>query len=251
VKDRWLRTWSPDTSFWAGEKETSHTPHFTVTYAVEDRELIPVVVNQLEADYASLCRDLGRATAGQELTFTVKMGAGTGIVYFMISESSELSFPSPRFMGFYESGRAYDRSLVNEHGVLARLIARRLAYGDTDFERPGRLIVDAAATWAIDHIDSLSEYFRSILGDVNQRALLPIDALWEKPDASMFEQAYAQAYMLMRFIEQVRRARHRAPAGHRPGAIFSEAIEKGLGVPFAEFDLKWQIWTKKILTPLT
>jgi hypothetical protein len=162
-------------------------------------------------------------------------------------------FPSPRFMGTYESGRAYDESNSSGAWTLARLIARRLAYGDTDFERPGRLIVDAAATWAIDHIDSLSEYFRSILGDVNQRALLPIDELWEKPDASMFEQAYAQAYMLMRFIEH----EYGAPAIARllaaigPAPSFSEAIEKGLGVPFTEFDLKWQIWTKKILTPLT
>jgi hypothetical protein len=109
-KDRWLRTWLPDRSFWTGKAETLHAQHFTVTYAVEDRELVPAVVNQLEADYASLCRDLGCASAGHEMTFTVKMDVYAGDFYFTIGERSELMFPSLRFMGFYESGRAYDES---------------------------------------------------------------------------------------------------------------------------------------------
>jgi hypothetical protein len=132
-------------------------------------------------------------------------------------------------------------------------MARRVAYGEANLERPGQLILDAGATWALEHIDSLSENVRSMIGDLNQRPLLPLDKLWEHPDDSKFEQTYSQAYMLMHFIEQEYGApaitRLLATVGSAPS--FSEAIEKGLGIPFAEFDLKWQIWTKKILTPLT
>ncbi len=252
-KDRWLRTWLSDRFFWAGKEETLRTLHFTVTYAVEDRELVPAVVNQLEADYASLCRDLGCASAEREMTFTVKMSADTSYPYFPIGEGSELRFPSPRVMGLFESGRAYDWSNSSEDWTLARLMVRRVAYGGADLERPGNIILDASATWAIEHIDSLPERVRGKIGDLNQGPLLPLDKLWEHPDDSELEQTYSQAYMLMHFIEQ----EYGAPAIARlltaVGSVqsFSEAIEKGLGIPFAEFDLKWQIWTKKVLTPLT
>jgi hypothetical protein len=249
---RWLRA-ELDPLFWQGAEEQRETEHFTVTYAVEDRELIPAMVNQLEADYAVLCRDLGCTSTGREMTFTLKMDAHADDFYFTIGESSELRFPSPRGMGLFESGRAYDWSNSCGHGTLARLMARRVAYGEADLERPGQLILDAGATWAIEHTDSLPESARSIIGALNQRPLLLLDELWERPADAQFEQAYAQAYMLMRFVER----EYGAPAIARlmaaigPAQSFSEAVEKGLGIPFAEFDLDWQIWTKKILTPLT
>lgn len=106
--DRWLRRWEPDIFLWNGQEEHVRTPHFDVTYAVEDRDVISPTLRQLEADYQSLCRDLGCAASGHELTFTLKVEGGEGPNADPAGTgNSEIRLPSPRAAGFFESGRAY------------------------------------------------------------------------------------------------------------------------------------------------
>lgn len=67
--DRWLRSVA-DKFFWSGQTETLDTPHFHAIYALEDRDLVRPVINQLEEAYPQVCRDLGCVEAAAEFTYT-------------------------------------------------------------------------------------------------------------------------------------------------------------------------------------
>jgi hypothetical protein len=237
-------------SLWSGQEESLQTPHFDVKYAVEDRDLISATMQQLESDYQALCRDLGCATLGQELTFTVKMKATEGpYTYPVFAGDSGIHLPSPRVMGFYESGRAYYWKNNSAHWVLAQAIAERV-YGLVGYDQPGGGIVWAGSVWAVEHIDPLPAELWNNLGDLTQKPLLSPGELWEIAKLDEPGLALAQLYQLVRFIEQ----EYGAPAVTQLlGTIDStkslaEAIEAGLHVSFAEFDQKWQAWVKTNLT---
>jgi hypothetical protein len=253
--DRWLRSSQPDISLWSGQTETILTPHFDVTYAIEDRDLISPTVRQLEEDYRALCRDLGCASSGQELTFTLKMNVNNGPDPYAVPVGGghrELRLSSPRVTGFFESGRAYTwESRFTPHGVLADEIVKR-AYGlrfdgAADFDQPGGGLLGAGIFWAIDHIDPLPAEFLDTWGDLQQKPLLSLEVLWEIGGVDEPGLAVVQLYHLLRFIEQ----EYGASAVTRLlGTIHAvkslpDAIETGLNVPFTEFDQKWQAWAKQ------
>lgn len=246
--DGWQRGSTPNFSLWSGREESVHTPHFDVTYAVEDRDVISPTLRQLEEDYQALCRDLGCATAGQELTFTIKI-KGNDLPYYsqpVLAGEHEILLPSPRMTGFFEMGRAYSWRNSFAHSVLLQAIVDRL-YGGFGFDRPGGGILWAGSIWAIDRIDPLPDEFQILLGDLKQKQLLSLETLWELGGINEPGLVLAQLNQLLRFIEQEYGA---AAITHLLGAIdsaksMSEAIENGLGVPYAEFDQKWQAWVKQ------
>jgi len=247
--DRWLRLTGPDIFQWSGPKERVQTPHFAVTYAIEDRDVISATLRQLEEDYQALCRDLGCASLEHELTFTLKMSAGEGpYAYPAGAGNSEIRLPSPRVTGFFESGRVYGWGNNITHWVLALEIGRRVYGlrfdGATDYDQPGSGLLWAVIFWAIDRIDPLPAEFQRLLGDLKQKPLLSLETLWKIGEIDEPGLALAQLYHLVHFIEQEYGA---SAVTHLLGSIDSakslaDAIENGLDVPFAEFDQKWQAW---------
>lgn len=245
--DRWRRDSRPDMSVWSGAEESVQTHHFTVSYAIEDRAVLSPTLRQLEEDYQALCRDLGCAAIEHELTFTLKMKDNEGpYAYPARTGNSQLQLPSPRVTGFFESGRAYYWNNSSNHFTLALAIAEGV-YGAISYERRGGGILWAGILWAIQRIDPLPPEFWNMLGDSNGQPLLPLERLWETTQDTEPGLALLQTYHLLRFIEQAYGA---AAVTQLLGTINSAkslpaAIENGLGVPFAEFDQKWQAWAKQ------
>jgi hypothetical protein len=248
--DRWLRSSPPNLSLWSGQEESLQTPHFDVTYAVEDRNVISLTLRQLEEDYQALCRDLDCASIGHELTFTLKITGGEGpYAYPVRAGESEIRLPSPRVTGFFESGRAYSWKNNFAHSILLEVIMERV-HGGLGFDRPGGGILWAGSIWALDRIDPLPEEFQSLLGDLKQKPLLSLETLWEISRVAEPGLALAQLYQLVRFVEQEYGASAVTQLLQAIDAAKSlpEAIENGLGVPFAEFNQKWQTWVKTNIT---
>jgi hypothetical protein len=75
---------------------------------------------------------------------------------------------------------------------------------------------------------------------------LPLELLWNGPteryDPAIFDLAYATIY----FIEQEYGAQSmpRLLSALGTAQSLADAVENSLGVPFAEFDQKWQAWLK-------
>jgi hypothetical protein len=242
---RWLHG-SSNHSLWNGQEESLQTPHFAVTYAVEDRDVISPTLRQLEEDYQALCHDLGCVSSEHELTLTLKL-KGTEVSYtYPVNPAEEFHLPSPRVMGFFESGRAYswnDRYASYAYSALLQAIIGRV-HGALNFDRPGDGLLWAAGIWALNRIDPLPAEVLDIPDLLQQRPLLSLETLWKTGGTNESRPALIQLYQVVRFIEQEYGA---AAITHLLDAVgsaqsMSEAIENGLGVPFAEFDQKWQTW---------
>jgi hypothetical protein len=247
TSDRWLRSWPSNLPLWNGQEESLQTPHFDVTYAVEDREVISLTLRQLEADYQALCRDLGCALIGHELTFTVKITGDEGpYAYPVRAGEREIRLPSPRVTGFFESGRAYSWHNNFAHSVLLEAIVEQV-YGGLGFERPGGGILWAGSIWALDRLDPLPAEFQSLLGDLKHKPLLSLETLWELSRVAEPGLALAQLYQLVRFVEQEYSAPAVTQLLHAIDSAKSlpEALDQSLGVSFAEFDQEWQTWAKQ------
>jgi hypothetical protein len=243
--DRWLHG-SSDHSLWSGQEEILQTLHFDVTYAVEDRDVISPTLRQLEEDYQALCHDLGCVSSEHALTLTLKL-KGTEVSYtYPANPAEEIHLPSPRVMGFFESGRAYswnDRYASYAYSALLQATIGR-GHGTLDFDRPGDGLLWTAGIWALNRIDPFPAETLDMLELRQQQPLLSLETLWEIGGANESGPALIQLYQVVRFIEQEYGA---AAVTHLLEAIDSaqsmpEVIEDGLGVPFEEFDQKWQVW---------
>jgi hypothetical protein len=234
---------TPNITLWSGQTERLQTPHFDVTYALRDRGVLSPTLNQLEADYQSLCHNLGCAALPHELTLTVRF---TSVEFPDYYPSNVLRLPSPRIIGYYESGRVYSWNHNPVHWILAQAIVAQV-YGDGKYDRPGGGLLWAGSVWAIEHLDPLPEDLWQQLGDLSQKPLLSLTTLWEVGRLSEPGPALIQLVQLLRFIEHQYGA---AAVTQLLGAIgsatsMSTAVETGLGVPFAEFDQQWQAWAKQ------
>jgi hypothetical protein len=244
--DRWLRNLRPDVLLWSGQEEKVQTPHFDVTYALEDRDVLSPTLHQLEEDYQALCRDLGCPTNGQPLTFTLKLKTNEGPnTYPLLAGNSELRLPSPRVTGFYESGRAYHWNNTTSHFTLALAIAERI-YGTISYERRGGSLLWASVVWAINRLDPLPVELWAALGELKQTSLLPLDELWNLPESADTGLLIMQGYQFLHFVEQTQGASAVTQLLQALDSADSlpEAIEISVNVPFAEFDQKWQAWIK-------
>ncbi len=242
--DRWQST--SRFAIGSGQDETLQTPHFDVVYSVGDHDVLSPTLKQMEEDYQSLCHDLGCTTLGHELTFTVRMThANVPFVY----SANTIWMPSPRVAGYYESGRAYVWNNNPVHWILAQSIVEQV-YGKRGYDQPGGGLVWAGTIWAVERIDPLPPEFWNERGNLTPKSLLPLETLWELGAVNEPGMALNQLNWLLRFIEQEYGAAAvtRLLSAVGSAKSMSEAIEFGLGVPFAEFDQKWQAWVKANLT---
>jgi len=241
---RWLRA-DADPSFWSGQVATLDTPHLRILYALEDRELIDPMAAQLEKSYATLCADLDCATSGLTYTLNLNSPSNTGFPYS--DDGREIRFPSPRIMGTYEDASPIGKDGANLVWIMAWTMAQRAAYGQPPAfeERHGDALLWAVTVWATRRAmassDTLFEWIT-----VDRQALLPLDNLWGKFTSENDVQKVSESSAVIDFIEQKYGAASVAKIlkSMRTAQSFADVIETGLGVPFAEFDQKWQAWAK-------
>jgi hypothetical protein len=249
--DRWLRD-DPDPFFWNGEVETLDTPHLHVIYAAEDRELVPVVTDQLEELYTSICASLNCAAATPPLTYTVNMNNYQPVG--SISEDGQtLSLLSPRVMGVYEGTWPpyLQGDLLPE--LMSWVIAQRIAYGrpvDSSFPAPdGRIMAITIGAWADSRVNkwATAEELRVNSIKSNLQLLLPLESLWKSGSDETSQKTYEEAFAVVYFSEQQygETAVPNVLKNLGQAQSFADLIENSLGVSSAEFDQKWQAWMKQ------
>ena len=242
-EDRWLRS-DPDPFFWSGQTAVLDTPHLHVIYAVEDRESIGSVTTQLENVHSRLCAYLGCPLTG--ITYTLKLDSGLNAGWPISDDGREIRFPSPHVMGIYEEANPIGLQGRNLAFLMASSIVQRItgrSLFDPGLQRAKDVMLSImtwrAAEFALDMpLDTQIASFQNPL---------PLAELWQKPDRSApAEIDFREAYPVIYFTEQAYGAQSMPQLLKTldTATSFTDLIERGLGVPFAEFDQKWQAWLK-------
>jgi hypothetical protein len=246
---RWLRT-DADSAFWSGQAATLDTSHFHAIYFVEDRDFIQPVLDQLEKAQSSICADLGCGAASP--TYTLKLNSAVTYGWPLSDDGREIRFPSPRVTGIYENASPIGKEGTNLIWSMAWTMAQRAAYGQPltlNEDRDSDALLWAVAIWAtrraVDSSDTLFEWIT-----VDQQALLPLSDLWGNITSENGVQKASQVSAVIDFIEQKNGASaiSKILKSIRAAKSFPDVIEPGLGIPFAEFDQKWQARAKANLT---
>jgi len=246
-EDRWLRS-DPDFFYWSGQTETLDTPHFHVIYFVEDQDFIQPVIDQLEKAPDTLCSDLGCDVA--PLTYTLKLNSSITHGWPIAADRREIHWVSPRMIGVYEDARPLEDDGLNLIWTLAWASVCDLADGQASSfigERTSDTLLWAISYWATlraiepPDIESLAELKARLTTQP-----LVLETLWSIPTESYNPAVYDLAYATIYFIEQEYGAQSIPKLLKVLGTAQSlaEVIENGLGVPFAEFDQKWQAWIR-------
>jgi hypothetical protein len=247
-EDRWLRS-DPDFFFWSGQTKTLDTPHFHVIYFVEDQDFIQPITDQLEKAQGSLCAALG--CDATPLTYTLKLDSSIAYDWPFFDDGREIRFVSPRIFGVYEDDTPLgEESSLNWIWMMAWTSAYHLAHGQAPAsvgERASDALLWAISYWATlraaerPDIESLPELKARLVAQP-----LPLETLWSVPTESYNPAIYDLAYATIYFIEQEYGAQSIPKLLKVLGTAQSlaEVIESGLGVPFSEFDQKWQAWIR-------
>ncbi|HTP08528.1 MAG TPA: hypothetical protein VMP08_09775 [Anaerolineae bacterium] len=250
--DRWLRD-DPDPFFWSGESETYYTPHLQVVYAVEDRELAQRVADQIEELSIPLCARLKCAALTSPLTQTISMNHYQLVGNGLSDDGQSSSMLSPRVTGIYEDAHPYYLPGDDLTYSISWVIAQRIAYGRAvNSLTKGAIIMNAIANWAgssVNHTisrDQLRIAWNKWLGSQSK----PLESLWEIGVDDDWQTAHTEAFAMIYFINEQYGAAAVPNVLRNLGQAQSLAdlIEKSLGVPFAEFDQKWQAWVKQNLS---
>ncbi len=247
--DRWLRT-DPDPFFWTGATETHDTPHLHMIYAAEDRELARALADQIEELVTSLCVDLKCTAATLPFTYTVNMNNYQQVGDNLSADGQTLSLLSPRVMGIYEDRQPY-RQNDDLNGLISQSIVQRVAYGravNAATIPDGAVITLAIGSWAGDRVNPKSSRVEQQLNWAKSNIQLTqtLESLWKLGIDSDWPPAHAEAFTVVYFIEHEYGASFVVQLLHALGSAKSmpDVIEKSLGIPFSEFDQKWQKWTK-------
>jgi hypothetical protein len=242
-KDRWLRADS-DPFFWSEQTGTLDSPHFHVIYAVEDRAFIQPVIDQLEKARSRLCADLGCEAV--PLTYTLKLNSDVNNDWPVSDDGREIRFASPRVIGVYEDVTPLGDEGLNLIFLMTWNTVQYIAFEGTSSyadDRANNPLLWAISNWATIRAAELPYDWSAQVKTELQKQPLALKALWNVPagdNGAIFRLAYA----VVHFIEQEYGAPSVAEILRRLSTAqsFSDLIENGLGIPFAEFDQKWQAW---------
>jgi hypothetical protein len=246
INNQWKRT-APDPSFWSGQHKVEVTQHFTLTYPIEDGELIPILLGQLETAYDRVCVDLN-CPAG--LTFSFSFSP-------MREPSSidTINLPSLRIEGMYTSINWLPRSDVQQppsHGA-ANLLTSDLIYrlsGIRDrspADDHGWFLIEAVMMWEFNRASGEPDMLKLFSPQELSRdaPLIKLESLWtlknESPDP------YQVARSVIFFIEAKYGVEGVAKflKATGPAKLWTQVIENSLGVNEIQFEQQWKDWLKQ------
>ena len=265
--DHWLRI-PPDQSFWSGQTAVVRTPHFTITFPLEDKPLIAAVARRFETAYQHLCGDLNCPAdipAAPLLHLIVYPGVNKSLGYGGLPTTITLS--SPRVAGLVDQSSdqavpdpddniaisAYYNLFIPAATIASGGLNRQSRTGD------GNLFVQAVAGWEAARLPGGPRFvdpFRKPTSTAELQKLLPLaslESLWTiSPDASFFSDAqrFARAQetdSVIAFIED----RFGAAAvvnflnNFASEKTLPEVIQATFNLSAADFEQQWQQW----LTP--
>jgi hypothetical protein len=260
----WLRTKAiSDTEFWGAER-TSTTDHFALTYHDRDADQVQLVANQFEQMYAQLCDEYRcdlTPLAQNKIPIVFSFDTQTarrndrfgGAIGFGAS-----TLPSPRRGGLYYT-RLDMRELghndqieryFNEYLLVPALYSLAGQLGRGSARRGALPLVAAVARWelnrrGVEPTNNLPYRTDMLTGtqaiDLNSlwtwsltRTQVPREALWTYANAliQFIDEQYGTGTVID-FFQSLRKAQS-----------LSDAIDL-IGLPYNEFDAKWQAWLKQ------
>ncbi|NTU64058.1 MAG: hypothetical protein HGB05_11835, partial [Chloroflexi bacterium] len=124
----------------------------------------------------------------------------------------------------------------------------------------GHVMFNSIIDWAMQQMAGEPKRVGRFAGDFKQPDLVPLPQLWGK--AYVYDQnnqmqprtdttiIYPEGGLVIKFIEAEygAEAMPKLLAALATARSFENLIEKSLGVPFAEFDQKWQAWAEQNIT---
>lgn len=257
--DSWQRS-NAAAAFWSGQTATLDTPHFHLSYSSEDQEFAQLWGDQLEFFLSSLCADFGCADAPPTYTFRA---TATGFGGFTtLTTGPSISYdrrtiytPSPRIAGQYEDFPLPEDLGLNLVYVLALATAHRTTYDQPMSYHGHDPLLWALSWWAASRAvgrspANLPHPWVPQFNAAQAQSPLTLDLLWSSSGDNETPPVYGLAYQTVLFIEQEYGASALAHflKGMRNALSFSDIVENGLGVPYAEFEQKWQAWLKRDVT---
>jgi hypothetical protein len=244
-KDRWLRS-EADPFFWDLQVEALDTPHFHASYFVEDRDLAQPIIQALEEAYPQVCRDLGCTEAAATLTYTLKLDGTSEGGLRLSGDARELTFTSPRLTGVFEDKSLDSRYLI--WGITVATVQRVYYDAATQWngDSTGHIVFNAIINWAMQQMPTAPDIHPLFAAPLNAQELVPLTDLWGKAYETDSAIVYPEAYAVIRFIVQEygKQAIPKLLKALGTAQSFADVVETSLGVPFTEFDQKWQAWVK-------
>jgi hypothetical protein len=277
---RWAWT-LPDSSFWSGAYASATTDPvrplypFTVTYPIEDRAVMSVVLERFIHVYADLCGRLNcpHSTGSFKLSVIMLPGMWQSHTVDAQGDQVTVTMPSPRVIGYYENpdmpgdpiaSIAYDTLIDQATRVATGDYVRWLTrHGGELFlqaiaARERRLIQDtlhppdlffAAPSLFRPPDQTARDVFVRLFAD---QALVPLITLWDWPRTGptfgqLQDTAIAEADAVITFMAE----RYGSEGVIKflnalgPARSLDEAIGRGLGVKFGEFSQQWLTWIGK------
>ncbi|HET7376744.1 MAG TPA: hypothetical protein VFK30_08555, partial [Anaerolineae bacterium] len=257
-----------DQSFWSGQAAFIRTPHFTITFPLEDKLLIAAVARRFETAYQHLCGDLNcpaDTPAAPLLHLIVYPGVNKSLGYGGLPTTITLS--SPRVAGLVDQSpdqvvpdppdniaiSAYYNLFIPAATIASGGLNRQSRTGD------GNLFVQAIAGWEAARLPvgrRFADPFHKPTSTAELQKLLPLaslESLWTiSPDASFFSDAQRSARAqetdsVIAFIED----RFGAAAvvnflnNFASEKTLPEVIQATFNLSAADFEQQWQKW----LTP--
>ena len=277
--DDWVRT-QPDLSdsFW-GDEQTAQTAHFDLVYREHDADQARFVADQLEASYTHVCDELGcpEDPAAPRLLKLVMLpefdnlipgrrqgfGQGYGGQGFSrgfglgMGQYFTVTLPSPSLAGLYyrtlDTGEPGQNAQIDSY--FNRFILSQIMYlasGGFDrwgSNRDGFTFVTAVSNWERTRRGDQFTDRRSFNPDIlNSQKPLSLDALWSWSSVTQQQRllASSEASALIKFIDEQYGADTvlRFFRGLRYAQSLPHLIEI-TGLPYSEFESKWEDWLKQ------
>jgi len=264
--NQWMRT-RPFLDLWSGKPQTVRTTHFDLVFHAPDAPLVKIITDQFEQAYTQTCADLGcpvdrDGSLPRAMTMTLIFRPDAEQID-MDWESNTFSLPSPRVLGLYfldlHGSVLGDNTSVTgiAYGLVPMVVAHIASGGEERWlsSRNGDLFVVNIGYWerlrlnmaGTDFPDEVAISYLRTITDV-----VPLETLWTTPrpyTPTPLPVALDEGWTVIRFIDT-----KFGPDGvvsflHAIGLAqsFSQAVEKGLGIRYADFDRQWRIWLKQFI----
>ena len=261
LQGRWMRT-RPDPDFWKSGPQTIHTERFDLVCQGEEVSFAGIRVAGFEQVDAQACKDLNcpampDGSFPRVMTMTLVFQPQTDRIW-PDWQSMTLSLPSPRVLGLYFQGPDGRLPGNNEvvtdlaYSVVAHFVARVVSGGEERWSRSrqAELLVGGIGAWETNRLYGLQT--PDLSSELSPLKALPsLEDVWAAtipytPSMQALATLWPTTQAVVAFIDQ-----QYGPYGVRnflraigPAQSLPEAIEKGLGVSYAEFEQQWQAWLK-------
>jgi hypothetical protein len=263
--DAWLHT-RPDLSFWSGQTAFTRTPHFDLTFPIEDEALIDQVAGRFEAAYLKLCSALNCPLDFRGAALHLVVSPQTDRVTSYGGLPVTFILPSPRVIGLIDQRidldpakidpldaytlAAYDGLVIPAAMIAAGGVNRWTKTND------GQLFAEAIAVWesvrlkintrfAIPyHKPATTEEYQQL------RPLPSLESLWSiTPNASFFSddqrlKRRLAARSVIAFID----AQYGAAAvvnflnQFASENTLPQIVQDTFGVSYSDFEQHWLKW---------